>query len=422
MSNNNNIFSDVAKGLSSLSISSIADTVNKRKAEGTKIYNLTIGDFNPEYFPIPKGLEDEIINAYREKLTNYPVVGGMPELLEAVSSHIKHFGNFDYSSSQIITGSGARVLSYLLFRTLINKGDKVINVVPSWNNYNYIQLCGADEVTIETKPENKFLLTADELKPHIKDASLIALNSPSNPAGTTFDRGRLKEIFDIICDENRKRKQENRKLLYVFFDIVYWLLTFGETKFINPIEECEKAKEYIVFVDGISKCFAATGVRVGWAFGPEPIISKMKQMNAHVGGWSPKPEQIAVAKFLNRTNDVEVYISNIKKELFQRLYLLYECFSGLKKKGFCAEIIAPQGALYLSVKLDLIGSLDNNKKSIESVNDITTYFLDNLGIALVPFCAFGADRKSLWFRISVGSCSISDVKEVCNILNRNFYI
>ena len=405
-----NFFSSTAKELSSLSISSIAAKVNEKKTLRNKIYNFTIGDFSPEYFPIPAALENEIVKAYRKKLTNYPVVGGMSELIDAISSHIKYFGGFKYNRNEIITGSGSRVLTYLLFRTLLDKGNKVVNVVPSWNNYNYIRLAGAGEITVEAKPENNFLVTADQLKPHIKKAALIALNSPSNPAGTVFSKKRLREVFDLINEENKRRKATCQKPLFVFFDIVYWLLTFDNVEFINPLSVCGEAKDYTVFVDGISKCFSATGVRVGWAFGPEPIIRKMKQMIAHVGGWSPKPEQIATANFLNKRKDVSAFLLKIRNELFVRLQLLYECFLDLRNCGLDVEVIPPQGALYLSVKINL------KNKSIRNGSGVAEYLLEEAGIAVVPFYAFGASEKSLWMRISVGTSSIGEIRKVCKRL------
>jgi aspartate aminotransferase len=411
--------SGVANKLSSLSISNIAAKINERKNKGEKIFNLTIGDFDPVHFPIPQNLEEEIISAYKSKYTNYPVVGGMPELLESVSAHLKHFGGFDYGTNEIITGSGSRPLTYILFKTLIDKGDKVINIVPSWNNYNYVQLVEADEITLEAKPENDFMVTAEEIKPHLIFASLITFNSPSNPSGTTYSSENTKNIFNLIVEENKIRVAENKKPLYVFYDIVYWLLTYSNTKFVNPVEVCPGIKDYIIFVDGISKCFAATGVRLGWAFGPEPVIAKMKQMIAHIGAWSPKPEQIAVSMFLKDSPEVEKYLKGFKKELFERLDLLYKTIMEIKTIGLDVDAIAPQGALYLSVKLNLIGYKTPKGKTICNVADITDLLLDETGIAVVPFYAFGANPDSLWFRISVGVCSLDDVREVCLLLKDN---
>ena len=411
--------SDVANKLSELSVSSIASKINERISKGEKIFNLTIGDFAPAQFPIPQILENEIINAYRLKQTNYPVVGGMPELLESISFHLKHSGGFDYSPNEIISGSGSRPLTYILFKTLIGKGDKVINVVPSWNNYNYIQLVEADEITLKAKPENNFMITADELKPLLGSASLITFNSPSNPSGTTYSAGNSKNILDLIIEENISRAALGKKPLYVFYDIVYWLLTYGDSKFVNPVDVCPGIRDFIVFVDGISKCFAATGVRLGWAFGPEPVIGKMKQMIAHVGAWSPKPEQIAVSKFLKNTNEVGKYMKYFKSGLFERLGLLYNTIMEIKKSGLDVDAIPPQGALYLSVKLNLIGYKTPKEKTLYTVSDITDFLLDEAGIAAVPFFAFGSDPESPWFRISVGTCSMEDIREVCRLFKEN---
>lgn len=419
MCDNNYNFSEAAKGLGSLSISNIASKINERKARGEKIFNLTIGDFAPEHFPIPKMLEDEIIRSYRSKNTNYPVVGGMPELLESISKHLKHFGNFDYAANEIITASGTRPLTYILLKSLLNKGDKVINVVPSWNNYNYVQLMEAEEITVESKAENNFVITAGELKPFISEARMILLNSPSNPSGTIFTEENTKEIFDLVVEENSRRVKISEKPLYVFFDIVYWMLIYGDNKFINPIQVSPEARKYTVFVDGISKCFAATGVRLGWAFGPEPIISKMKQMIAHIGAWSPKPEQIAVAKFLSNTAEVVKYMKVFKEGLYKRLDLLHKTILEIKSIGYDVDAITPQGALYLSVKLNLLGYKTGKGVLINNIPDITEFLLDESGIALVPFYAFGANDDSLWFRISVGVCSMEDIKEVCDSLKKN---
>jgi aspartate aminotransferase len=344
----------------------------------------------------------------------------MPELLESVSAHLKYFGGFYYNLNEIITGSGSRPLTYILFKTLINKGDKVINIVPSWNNYNYVQLVEADEITIEAKPENNFMVTAEEIKPLLSFASLITFNSPSNPSGTTYSTENTTNIFNLIVEENKRRVAEDKKPLYVFYDIVYWLLTYGNTKFINPVEVCPGIKDYIIFVDGISKCFAATGVRLGWAVGPEQIIVKMKQMIAHIGAWSPKPEQVAVSKFLKDTAEVKKYLKEFKSGLFVRLDLLYKTIIEIKATGIDVDAIAPQGALYLSVKLNLIGYKTPKGNTINSVADVTDFLLDEVGIAVVPFYAFGANPDSLWFRISVGVCSLDDVREVCLLLKDNF--
>src|SRR3972149_10444102 len=190
--------SKLAENLTSLSISKLSEKVDEKKRQGEKIYNFTLGDFSPQHFPIPHGLEAEIIAAYREKQTNYPYVGGMEELRIAIADHIKSRGQFDYEPDEIIVASGARPLIHHLFRTLIDHGEKIIYTAPSWNTQHFIYLCNAEPILIQAKPENNFMITAEELKAHLKDAVILTINSPLNPSGTILDSRELKEIFDLV--------------------------------------------------------------------------------------------------------------------------------------------------------------------------------------------------------------------------------
>lgn len=406
----NLILSKLAQNLTSLSISKLSEKIDEMKRNGEDIFNFTLGDFYPKYFPIPKKYEEAIVTAYREKHTNYPSVGGMQELREAIAKHLKLMGQFNYKPDEIIVTSGARPAIYLLFKILVDPGEKIIYTVPSWNNQHFIYLADATPIVIEAKPENNFLITAKELKPHIKKAVLINLNSPSNPSGTIFDSKTLTEIFDLIVAENKTRIRLQQKPLYVFFDLIYWLLIYNKTKYKNPLTLNKKIKDYVVFVDGVSKCFAATGVRVGWAFGPKQIIEKMRSMLAHLGAWAPKPEQIATARYLHKHHEVNRFLNTFKKGILTRLNVFYDAISELRKAGYKVDAIEPQGAIYLSVNFDLIGAKTKDNKTLKTVDDILTYLIEDTKIALVPFYFFGMDKNLPWFRLSVGTCSIDDAK------------
>jgi aspartate aminotransferase len=408
--------SKIATNLASLSIIKISEGINEKIRQGAKIFNFTIGDFSPKYFPIPQELENAIITAYHGKNTNYPLVGGILELRTAIANFINEFGRFKYTPDEIVVGSGARPLIYTVFKTLVDPGDKVINIVPSWNNYNYIQLADAVPVVIAAKSENDFLVTAAELKPHLPGATLLALNSPLNPSGTVFKRETLKEIIDLVIQENKTRKTNNEKPLYVFFDMIYWLLTYGDTKYFNPIELNPEIRDYIIFVDGISKAFAATGVRVGWAFGPKEIIDKMRSIISHVGAWTPKPEQVGTAIFLEQSDVIRKYLAGFRTEILMRLNIIYEEIIMLKNRGFKVDAIKPEGAIYLTVKFDLVGMHTKSGKILQSVDDIFHYLIDEASVALVPFYAFGAARECLWFRVAVTSSSIAEITEAANNL------
>ncbi len=413
------ILSKTAQELIPSGIRKISDKVNERIEKGEKIFNLTIGDFSPKVFPIPSVLKEEIKKAYDEAQTNYPPSDGVAGLREAVSKYIKDRGGFNYGKDEIVIGSGARPLTYTLMKALVNPGEKIIYPAPSWNNNCYVQLIDAVPVTVLTKFENNFVPTADEIKPYISDAALIALNSPQNPSGTVFTKDELKKVLDLIVDENKKRAKENRKPLYVFYDMIYWILVYGDTKHYNPVELNPEIRDYMIFIDGISKCFAATGVRLGWAFGPKPVIKKISAILAHIGAWSPKPEQVATGRFLMNTSAVDEFFADFKNELFTRLNTFYEGIMNIKDSGYDVDAIYPQGALYLTVKLNLIGKKTADGKVLNSIDDVLGYILEVGKIALVPFYAFGADKDSPWFRLSVGTCSKEEAKEAILILKKS---
>jgi aspartate aminotransferase len=410
------LLSKTATELIPSGIREISDKVNERIANGEKIFNLTIGDFAPKVFPIPEALKDEIKIAYDENLTNYPPSNGVLNIRKAISKYLKERGGFDYAPDEIVIGSGARPLTYTLMRTILDLGEKIVYPVPSWNNNCYVQLVDAIGVPVETSAENNFVPTAAELKPHLGDASLLALNSPQNPSGTVYTKETLKEILDLVVAENKKREKENRKPLYIFYDMIYWILVYGDTKHYNPIELNPAVRDYVIFIDGISKCLAATGVRLGWAFGPKPIMNKIAAILAHIGAWSPKPEQVATGRYLDRTAEVDKYFDNFKKELLGRMNIFYEGIMDIKKSGYDVDAICPQGALYLTVKLNLTGKKTADGKTLNNVDDVLGYILEEGKIALVPFYAFGASKTSPWFRLSVGTCGMEEAKEAVRML------
>lgn len=404
------ILSKTAENLIGSGIRKISDVINARIEQGEKIYNFTIGDYSPKVFPIPEGLKNEIAEAYKDNQTNYPPSEGVAILRNSISEFIKEKGGFDYKPNEIVVGSGARPLTYTLFKTIVDPGETILYPAPSWNNNCYVQLAGANGVAVETSAENDYVPTRRDLLPHIKDAVLLAMNSPLNPTGTAFKREALKEIIDLVVEENQRRG-ENNKPLYIFFDQIYWILTFGDVKHINPIDLNPAIKDYIIFVDGISKCFAATGVRLGWAYGPKPIMDKIKNILAHIGAWSPKPEQVALGKFLQKKDEVNKYLDDFKNGIETRLKIFYEEFEFLKKEGFNVDAISPQGAIYLTIKIDLKGMKTEDGKILNTVDDTLQYILDGAKMALVPFYAFGASTDSPWFRLSVGTCSVQDAKD-----------
>jgi aspartate aminotransferase len=385
--------------------------IRDRIRKGEHIYNYTVGDFDPQIFPIPKLLEDEIVAAYRNRFTNYPPGEGSLELREAISKMAKDFQGLEYGTDEILIGSGGRPLIYGLFRAICDKGDKIIYPVPSWNNNHYGHFVEGEHIVVEARAENNFMLKAEDLKPHLKDAVFLALCSPQNPTGTTFRKENLQEICDLVVEENRSR-EAGRKKLYVMYDQMYWNLTYNGIEHYDPVTLNPEMRPYTIFVDAISKAFAATGVRVGWSMGPATIINKMKAILSHVGAWAPMAEQKALTKFLENKEAITQYLENFKNEIEERLKRIYLGFEALKQKGYPVDAVSPEAAIYLTIKLDLKGKTTPEGKQLANQSEVTSYLLQHASLAIVPFYAFGADRSSAWYRLSVGTCKKEEIDEM----------
>ena len=385
--------------------------IRERIRKGEHIYNFTVGDFDPQIFPIPKQLEDEIVEAYRNRFTNYPPGEGSLELRQAVSHFAKTYQGLYYNTDEILIASGGRPLIYALFRAICDKGDKVIYAVPSWNNNHYVHFVEGKHVVVEAKAENNFMPTANDLKPHIKEAVFIALCSPQNPTGTTFRKEELQAICDMVVEEN-KRRGEDEKKLYVMFDQMYWHLTYNNIQHYDPVSLNPEMRNYTVYIDAISKVFASTGVRVGWSMGPAFILNKMKAILSHVGAWAPMAEQKALTKFLGNKEAIDTYLKHFKSELEERLHRIYEGFLRLKNEGYNIDAVAPEAAIYLTIKVDLTGKKTTDGQVLQTQADVTSYLLQHASLAVVPFYAFGAPNTSPWYRLSVGTCKKEEIDEM----------
>ena len=407
--------SDFAESLIASEIVRLGATIKEKIHSGQKIFNYTIGDFDPSIFPLPPELEGEIISAYKDKHTSYPAAEGELDLRKAIGSFLKSNLGLEYNEKEILVAAGGRPLIYAAYRTIVNPGDKVIYPVPSWNNNHYVHFNHGEHVVIEATREGNFMPTAEQIRPHIKGAAMIAVCSPLNPTGTTFEKEELEAICDLILEENNSRK-EGEKKLYLLYDQIYWTLTFGDTVHYNPVTLRPKMKEYTIFIDGISKAFAATGVRVGWSMAPAEIITKMRGLNSHVGSWAPMAEQKAVANYLIKETAVNAFLKHFKSKLSARLDAIHSAFQKLKSEGLPIDSIEPQAAIYLTVQIDLLGKKTKEGISLDKQELVTEYILNEANLALVPFYAFGASHESNWYRLSVGCCKTEDIEIMSNKL------
>jgi aspartate aminotransferase len=404
----NRRFSQIAETLIPSEIVKLGGIIREKINNGEQIFNYTIGDFDSAFFPIPEILEQEIIKAYQNRYTTYPPADGDFELRTAVSDFIRNHQGVSYKSDEILIAAGGRPLIYTVYRTIVDEGDKVIYPVPSWNNNHYAHFTGGKHVCLEATADNNFMPTAEQIAPHLEGASLLALCSPLNPTGTVFDKNELKRICDLVIAEN-KRRPDGSKKLYLMYDQIYWTLTFGNNRHHDPVSLHPEMKDYTIFIDGISKSFAATGVRVGWAMGPADIIAKMKGLNSHIGAWAPLAEQKAVAAFLKQSDAVDNYLKGFKNQVESRLNSIYEGFCNLKALGFNVDAIQPQAAIYLTISIDLKGKKTAQGNPLTTQEDVTNYILNEGRLAIVPFHSFGAGNDSSWYRLSVGCCKMEDI-------------
>jgi aspartate aminotransferase len=386
-----------------------SNAIKAMQSKGMHVHNFTVGDFNPSIFPIPIELKKEVMKAYAEDYTNYPMAEGNPDLRSAIAQFEKQVTRIEYAANEVLVASGGRPLIYAAFQVICDKGDLVIYGTPSWNNHYFTQIVSATPVEIATSSKDGFLLTAEKIAPYIKQANLLCLCSPHNPAGTVYSKKTLNAIMDLVVQENERRK--DGKKLYVLFDSMYGCLTADQCYNYNPFQLNPAIRPYLITINAMSKIFAATGMRLGWCLGPAEVLNKMRNLLTHVGAWAPMAEQKATARFLVQSEAVSKYLRKFKTEIAERLELIYNGCILLKNRGYPVKAIKPQGSIYLSVYFPLLGESINGKE-LKTAGDIAGYFLEQSGFAILPFSVFGSSEKLSWFRISVGTCRKQDIPEM----------
>ncbi len=400
-----------AGGLIGSEILKIAADIRTLVASGKSILNLTVGDFDPAIFPIPDSLRDGILEALKSGETNYPPSNGMPQLREAVRVLYERDLGLRYPLDSFLIAGGARPVIYATYRTLCDPGDRVVYPVPSWNNNHYVHMTETVGVPVTCSPEARFLPTPDDIARNLAGARLVSLNSPLNPSGTAIEPEALRGICRAILDENRARDRRGERPVFLMYDHIYWMLCVGETAHVTPPELEPEMARYTIFVDGISKGFAATGLRVGWAVGPADVMNKMSAVLGHVGAWAPRAEQVATAALLRDAPAIATYQSGFKRAIQSRLQLLHDGLQAMRAEGLPVESIPPMGAIYLTARIAPFGKRGPGGTELRTNEDIRKQVLDHAGIGIVPFQAFGTTGDAGWFRLSVGAASEDDIRQ-----------
>ena len=400
----------LAEGLIGSPILKIAAEVRTLAAQGAKICNLTVGDFAPSEFPVPALLTRELVAAVQRGETNYPPSAGMPQLRKAVVAFSEKRLGLKVEQDQVLIASGSRPLIYAAYRIIADPGERVVFPVPSWNNAHYCQMTGAVPVPVACDATTGFLPTARALAGKLRDARMLVINSPVNPTGTVIEEEQLAGICDMVLEENARRGSADRPL-YLLYDQVYWMLTFG-VPHVHPVALRPEMAPFTVYIDGISKSFAATGLRVGWGIGPTGIMQQMSDLLTHVGAWAPRPEQIATAALLGDDAEIDSFHERMKGEVSKRLNALSEGIGALQREGFPVATEIPSGAIYLSARFQLHGKQTAEGTVLRTDEDVRSYLLRQAGLAAVPFSSFGQPEGGGWFRLSVGAVSLAEVNEL----------
>ncbi|HEX2062345.1 MAG TPA: aminotransferase class I/II-fold pyridoxal phosphate-dependent enzyme [Thermoanaerobaculia bacterium] len=393
-----------AQGLIGSEVLKIASEVRALTASGRAVANLTVGDFSPSEFRIPRLLESLIAENLAAGQTNYPPSDGTLELRRSVVELFRNELGLTYPIEATLIAGGSRPIIYAAYQAVVDPGDKVIFPTPSWNNNHYTYLAGGVPVELVVGAETNFMPTAEMIRPHVRDARLIAVCTPLNPTGTVMAKSEVEAIARLVVEENERRAGSGERPLFLLWDQVYWMLTFGDNHHFAPPQLVPESAAYTIFVDGISKAFAATGLRVGWTVAPPAVTARMRDIIGHIGAWAPKAEQLAVASFLHQKDEIAAFHDAMIRELRLRLDALYDGLKAMQRDGLPVDAIAPQGAIYLSAQFDLVDRFRTNEA-------IRRFLLEEAGFAVVPFQAFGLKREDGWFRLSAGAVSVRDCEE-----------
>ena len=391
----------------------LADSLNRVKPSATmavvqKARDLTaagrsvisLGAGEPD-FDTPDNIKAAAIEAINRGETKYTPVPGIVPLREAIVQKFKRENNLDYTAAQVIVGTGGKQILYNAFAATMNAGDEVIIPAPYWVSYpEMVAINGGEPVTVETKQENGFKLTAAELEAAITPKTKwLLLNSPSNPSGAAYTFDEIKALTDVLL------KHEH---VWVLTDDMYEHLCYGDFKFATPVEVEPKLKDRTLTMNGVSKAYAMTGWRIGYAAGPLPLIKAMDMIQGQQTSGACSIAQWAAVEALNGPQD---FIDERRKIFEQRRDLVVSMLN--QAKGLNCPV--PEGAFYVYPSCaGTIGKTAPSGKKIESDVDFVSELLEAEGVAVVQGSAFGLGPN---FRISYAT-STEALEEACTRIQR----
>jgi aspartate aminotransferase len=368
------------------------------KATGKDVISLSVGE--PD-FDTPGNIKEAAIAAIRRGETKYTPVAGIQPLREAVAAKFKRENNLDYKASQTIVGTGGKQVLYNALLATLNPGDEVVIPAPYWVSYpEMVALNSGTPVFVDTTLENNFKLQAADLDRAITPKTKwVILNSPSNPSGAAYTRAEMKALTDVLM----KHPQ-----VWILTDDMYEHLVYGDFTFVTPAEVEPALYERTLTMNGVSKAYAMTGWRIGYAAGPEKLIKAMDMVQGQQTSGACSIAQWAALEALNGPQDaIPLFKAAFEKRRDLVVSMLNQT-AGLK----CPK---PEGAFYVYPSVaGLIGKTTASGRKLATDEDFVMALLEDEGVAAVHGSAFGLGPN---FRISYAT-SDAALEEACRRIQR----
>lgn len=368
------------------------------KASGVDVISLSVGE--PD-FDTPDHIKEAAIDAIRRGETKYPPVSGINPLREAIVKKFKRENGLDYKVSQTIVGTGGKHVIYNALLATLNPGDEVVIPRPYWVSYpEMVILCGGTPVFADTDMAHDFKLQPEDLERVITPKTKwIILNSPSNPSGAAYTRDEMKKITDVLMRHPQ---------VWVLTDDMYEHLTYGDFEFVTPAQVEPGLYERTLTMNGVSKAYAMTGWRIGYAAGPEPLIKAMDFVQGQQTSGASSISQWAAVAALDGTQE---HLARFKAAFQERRDLVVSMLN--QSKGLKCPV--PEGAFYVYPSCaELIGKTTESGKTIATDEDFVTELLQAEGVAAVHGSAFGLGPN---LRISYAT-SNKTLEEACRRIQR----
>ena len=364
---------------------------NELKAQGIKV--VPMGSGEPD-FDTPSNIQNAAVAAIRGGQTRYTAVDGTAELKSAIRDKFMRDNDLEYNTNEVMVSCGGKQVFYNLCQAILNEGDEVIIPGPYWVSYpDMAILADATPVIIVTGLDQGFKITPEQLESSItKNSKLLVLNSPSNPTGAVYTKEEIEDLGKVL---------ERHPQVYIISDDIYEHILLGDDEFVNIAMACPKLKDRIIILNGVSKAYAMTGWRIGYAAGPEGIIKAMKKIQ---GQSTSNPTSIAQAAAVEALNGDQTFIDTMVEAFASRHDFLVERLNAING----IECPRSSGAFYSFPRVQ--GFID--RLGLSDDVEFATYCLEKLNIALVPGSAFGAPGYA---RFSFAT-SMDNIKEAVDRL------